>query len=125
MTRHKDDSLASFAQFNPWAASVAPFMETSAKLTETMRSQAMAVASELGDFTMRRMQEDIRLSEQLASCRTPQDLQQTWAEFWKKAFTQYQTEWTRLASLNQSNVAALSEAAAELQPNDRKPRMAA
>ncbi|MFA5899281.1 MAG: phasin family protein [Hyphomicrobium sp.] len=125
MTRPKDDALASLAQFNPWIASVAPFMGTSVKLTETMRTQATAVASELSDFTMRRIQEDVRLSERIAGCRSAQDWQQIWAEYWKKTFAQYQNEWSRLASINQGNVAALSEVAAELQPIDRKTRMAA
>ncbi|KAB2942364.1 MAG: phasin family protein [Hyphomicrobium sp.] len=99
MTTHKERHAEPFEQFNSWAFSAQPMIETNAKLTEALCTQAIEVASELTDFTMRRLREDVRLPERLAQCRTPQDLQQAWLDYWQTAIAQYQGEWSRLADL--------------------------
>lgn len=94
MTKHRDDQAEILMQLNPWLATAQPMLDTSVKL-----------ASELTDFTLRRMKEDVRLPERLASCRSPQDVQQAWIEFWQRAFDQYQGEWQRLAEINRAGLA--------------------
>jgi hypothetical protein len=105
MKRHNGDQSYSLDQFNPWGASAGPLMQTSVKLTEAACNQAFKVAAELTDFTLLRVQEDVRLPERLARCRSPQDVQQAWMDFWSKAFQQYQNEWTKLAEINRAALA--------------------
>ena len=102
-----------------WAFATGPMIDTSAKLTNAYCTQAMEVASELTDFTMRRMQEDARLPERLMQCRTAQDMQQTWLDFWKTAIAQYQGEWSRLAELGGS-LNAMHVAGVEKRHNGRR-----
>lgn len=100
MTRYRDQEEQALAQFNPWFTATGPLFDSSVKLTDTLCTRAMAVASELTDFTLSRVQEDIRLPQKLAHCHSPQDVQKTWMEFWNTAFDQYRSEWTRLANIN-------------------------
>jgi hypothetical protein len=102
MTKTKATGPEPFASSAPWAAA-GPMFEVGVKLTETFCTQAIEVASELTDFTMRRVQEDIRLPEQLARCRSPQDVQRAWLDYWKTAIAQYQAEWGRLADLQRGS----------------------
>lgn len=105
MKRERDEQIKVLEQLNPWAATAGPLIETSVKMTDTLCTRAIEVATELTDFTLLRMQEDVRLPERLARCRSPQDVQQTWVDFWKKAFDQYGSEWARLAELNRASFA--------------------
>lgn len=100
MTRNRDQDRNALAQFNPWFTAGSPLFGGSVTLTDTLCTRAMAVSAELTEFTMARIQEDLRLPQKLAGCHSPLDVQQTWMEFWNKAFEQYQTEFSRLAGIN-------------------------
>lgn len=119
MTSHKERHAEPFEQFNSWAFPARPMFETSAKFTETLCTQAIEVASELTDFTMRRLREDVRLPERLTQCRTPQDLQQAWLDYWQTAISQYQGEWSRLADLGR-RAQALSAVETEKRHEERR-----
>jgi len=104
MSKEPVEISGPLAIFNPWSAAADPFMSTGMKLTDTVCTRAFDVASELTNFTLLRMQEDVRLPERLSRCRSPQEIQQTWVDFWKKAFEQYQEEWSRLAGMGRENL---------------------
>ncbi|CAN1724289.1 Phasin family protein [Hyphomicrobium sp. 1Nfss2.1] len=91
-----------------------PALATGVQLTDAMCTRAIEVTSELTDFTLARIEEDVRLPERLSHCRSPQDVQQTWIDFWNRAFIQYQGEWLRLAAINSGTL--LAEPSAQ-QPN--------
>lgn len=110
------------AQLNPWSTAAGPLLETSVKLTDAMCTRAFRVAAELTDFTLLRVQEDVRLPERLSRCRSPQDVQEAWIEFWNKTFAQYQNEWTRLAEINRDGIAEFSD---QVEKAQRQTRIAA
>jgi hypothetical protein len=124
MTSHKEQQAQAFAPFDPWAMAAMPMLATSAKFSSTLCSQAIEVASELTDFTMRRMQEEVHLPQRLMQCRTPQELQRTWLDYWKTAMSQYQGEWSRLAVLGRESLQA-SLPTAELEKRHEERRIAA
>jgi hypothetical protein len=88
--------------FNPWLASAGPMFEAAAQLTTKMCEGVAEVGKELAEFTARRVQEDLRLPARLATCKSPQDVQQVYVDFWTTAFAQYQAEFGRLAEVNQA-----------------------
>lgn len=107
MTRHKGIQYGhGFAglspPFNPWLASAGPMFEAAAQLTTKMCEGVTEIGKELAEFTARRVQEDLTLPARLATCKSPQDVQQVYLDFWTTAFAQYQNEFGRLAKLNQA-----------------------
>jgi hypothetical protein len=105
MTRHKgiQHGFSGLSPpFNPWLASTGPMFEAAAQLTAKMCEGVSEIGKELAEFTARRVQEDLTLPARLATCKSPQDVQQVYLDFWATAFAQYQTEFGRLAELNQA-----------------------
>ncbi len=107
MTRHKGIQYGhGFAglssPFNPWLASAGPMFEAAAQLTTKMCEGGTEIGKELAEFTALRMQEDFTFPARLATCKSPQDVQRVYVDFWTTAFAQYQNEFRRLAELNQS-----------------------
>lgn len=119
-TNDQDHQL--FAQLNPWSTAAGPLLETSVKVTDAMCTRAFKVAAEITDFTLLRVQEDIRLPERISRCRSPQEVQQAWIDFWSKAFAQYQNEWSRLAEINRAGIAEFSQ---QVEKAQRQTRIAA
>jgi len=105
MTRHKGMQHA-FAglspSFNPWLAAAGPMFEAAAQLTQEMCEGVTEISKEVAEFTARRVQEDLTLPARLLKCKSPQDVQQVYLDYWSTAFAQYQTEFGRLAELNQA-----------------------
>lgn len=122
MPRQNGEQPFMLTQFNPWIATANPLIDTSLKLTGAVCTRAFEVAAELTDFTLLRVQEDVRLPERLSHCRSPQDVQQAWGDFWSKALEQYQKEWTKLAEINRGGMAELSQ---EIEKVQRQTRIAA
>lgn len=87
-----------------------PALATGVQLTDAMCTRAIEVTSELTDFTLARIEEDVRLPERLSHCRSPQDVQQAWIDFWNKAFSQYQAEWLRITAINSGPLLATDSA---------------
>jgi hypothetical protein len=67
--------------------------------------------SEWADFVRRRLQEDLAVPQRLSECKTPQEAQQVCIDFWKKAFVQYQDEFSRLAKLSETFARQTAQAA--------------
>jgi len=94
---------ANFDQYNAAALAMAQphfnaMVEFNGKLCET----AARFGAEWTDFMTKRLREDFAASQRLLSCRTPQDMQQVYADWWSKAFGQYQQEFGRLAKLGET-----------------------
>ncbi len=89
-----------FAQFGLWPEAAKPLIETSSNLAEQAYTRAFQVGSELSNFALQRMQEDAQLPQRLLHCRTAEEVQRTWIDYWQKTISQYQAEWSRLAALS-------------------------
>ena len=107
MTRHKGvqhrfaHQTGQTPTFNP-LASTGPMFEAAAQATASLCEGVTEIGKELAEFTARRVREDLTFPARLVKCRSPQDVQQAYVDFWTTAFTQYQNEFGRLAKMNQA-----------------------
>src|SRR5262249_42855099 len=53
-------------------------------------------------FLNRRLKEDLAMPQQLAACKTVQDMYGVYAEFFQNACSQYQSEFEQLTKLSKS-----------------------
>jgi hypothetical protein len=72
--------------------------EVNTKLYESMA----AANREWASFVNRRLKEDLAVPQQLAECRTPQDLYRVYALFFQNACSQYQSGLEQMTKLSQS-----------------------
>ena len=63
---------------------------------------AAKLSTEWLGFINRRLQEDFTVPQRLAVCGSPQEAQQIYVDYWKKAFAQYQDEMGRLAKMGET-----------------------
>ncbi len=56
---------------------------------------------EWATFVNRRLKEDLAIPQQLAECRTPQDLYRVYAQFFQNACSQYQSGFEQMTKLSQ------------------------
>jgi hypothetical protein len=78
-------------------------------------------------FVNRRLKEDLAVPQQLASCKTVQDMYGVCAEFFQTACADYQSEFEQFAKLGKSLAddtlhtmqSRMQEAAREVRPNGR------
>ncbi len=77
--------------------SFAATTDASAKVCESIA----AFNSEWVAFLTRLFQENIALPQRLMSCKSLEEAQKVYVDFWMKAFAQYQEEFRRFASLGQ------------------------
>jgi hypothetical protein len=61
-----------------------------------------AVNNEWASFVNRRLKEDLAVPQQLAQCKTIQDLYQVYAQFFQNACDQYQSGLEQMTKLSQS-----------------------
>jgi len=66
------------------------------------------------EFVGMRLREDVQLFQRIHNCRSLEDLQQAYAQFWQTAFTQYGDEAKRLLNLTQGAADDAARAAQEL-----------
>src|SRR5262245_16076000 len=78
-----------------WGATLAGAAKWNGKMYEGM---AM-LGSEWLDFVNRRLKEDLRLPQRVFACRTPEQLRDTYAAFWRQAADDYQKELALLSRL--------------------------
>ena len=86
--------------------SFAGMVDANAKLCDGI----VAFNSEWVGFLTRRFQEDTALPQRLMSCKSLEEAQKVYVDFWMKAFAQYQEEFRRLAILGQDFVQKHPEA---------------
>ncbi len=92
-------SIKEAVAFNRWLACMRPFLEA---FPEQSFEPSVAALTESSSFITRRVQEDFEFWGRLTRCRTPQEVQQTYFEFWRTAWEQYQDYYLRLAGASRS-----------------------
>ena len=92
----------------PDLARVSEVNETVLSETATFNAQIGTAMQNLGkewsEFVGMRLREDVQFFRTIHDCRSVQDLQQAYAQFWQTAFTQYGEEAQRLMRLTQGTV---------------------
>jgi hypothetical protein len=86
------------------------FNET-AKFNAHVSTTLQNLGKEWSEFVGARLREDVQLVRTINDCRSLQDLQQAYAQFWQTAFTQYGDEAQRIMRITQG---AADDAAREL-----------
>lgn len=77
--------------------------ETS-KFNAQLGTAMQNIGKEWSEFVGMRLREDIQLFRTIHDCRSVQDLQRAYAQFWQTAFTQYGEEAQRLMRMTQGTV---------------------
>ena len=78
-------------------------------------------------FVTRRLKEDLAMPQQLASCKTVQDMYAVYAEFFQTAYADYQSEFEQITKISKSLAddtlqamqSRIEEVGRELRPNGR------
>jgi hypothetical protein len=89
------------------------FTET-AKFNAHVSTTLQNIGKEWSEFVGTRLREDVQLVRSIHDCRSLQDLQQAYAQFWQTAFTQYGDEAQRIMRITQGAVDDATHAAQEL-----------
>jgi len=89
-------------------------LNESAKFNAQIGTTLQTMVKEWTEFVGTRLREDVQLFQQIHNCRSLEDLQQTYAQFWQTAFTQYGDEAKRLLNLTQGAADDAARAAQEL-----------
>ena len=85
-----------------------------AKFNAQVSTNMQAVGKEWSEFVGMRLREDAQFFRSIHDCRSLQDLQQVYAQFWQTAFTQYGEEAQRMLKLTQGTVEDVSRTAREI-----------
>lgn len=85
-----------------------------AKFNAQVSTNMQTVGKEWSEFVGMRLREDAQLFRSIHDCRSLQDLQQVYAQFWQTAFTQYGEEAQRMMKLTQGTVEDVTRNAREL-----------
>ena len=72
--------------FNPWLALMSTFAEG---FSAPHLERAAGAFESWTQFVTMRVKEDLELSQRLARCRTPIEVQRAYIDFWETAFEQY------------------------------------
>jgi hypothetical protein len=79
-----------------------PAFTAMAEVNTRLYESIAAANREWASFVNRRLKEDLAMPQQLAGCRTPQDLYRVYAQFFQNACSQYQSELEQMTKLSQS-----------------------
>ena len=85
-----------------------------AKFNAQVSTNMQTVGKEWSEFVGMRLREDAQLFRSIHDCRSLQDLQQVYAQFWQTAFTQYGEEAQRMMKLTQGTVEDVTRTAREI-----------
>jgi hypothetical protein len=85
-----------------------------AKFNAQVGTNMQTVGKEWSEFVGMRLREDAQFFRSVHDCRSLQDLQQTYAQFWQTAFTQYGEEAQRMLKLTQGTVEEVTRTAREI-----------
>ena len=86
---------ASMGHWNPMRSGMQAWNGTCSKAVATLNSEWL-------DFFNRRVKVDLALPQQLASCKSPDEIWRVYAEFCQKAVDDYQKEFAEVARLGNS-----------------------
>lgn len=76
-----------------------PALAGAAKWNGKMCEGFALLGSEWLDFVNRRLKEDLNLPQRVCACRSPEELRDTYAVFWRQAMDDYQKEFAVMARL--------------------------
>lgn len=79
-----------------------PTFTAMAEANTRLYESIAAANREWASFVNRRLKEDLAVPQQLAECRTPQDLFRVYAQFFQNACSQYQSGLEQMTKLGQS-----------------------
>jgi len=85
-----------------------------AKFNAHVSSTLQDIGKEWSEFVGTRLREDVQLVRTIQDCRSLQDLQQVYAQFWQTAFTQYGDEAQKMMRITQNAVDDVAHTAREL-----------
>ena len=79
-----------------------PTLSAMAEVNTKLYESIAAANREWTSFVNRRLKEDLAVPQQLAECKTPQDLFQVYAQFFQNACSQYQSGLEQMTKFSQS-----------------------
>jgi hypothetical protein len=79
-----------------------PALAAMAEMSGRLYEYVAAVNKEWATFVNRCLKEDFAVSQQLAQCRTSQDLFQVYAQFFQSTVTQYQSGFEQMTKLTRA-----------------------
>ena len=79
-----------------------PTLSAMAEVNTRLYESIAAANREWTSFVNRRLKEDLAVPQQLAECRTPQDLYRVYAQFFQNACSQYQSGLEQMTKFSQS-----------------------
>jgi len=79
-----------------------PALAALAEFNGKLFDSAAQFNAEWAEFLSRRLQEDMAVPQRIAACKSPQDAQQVYVEYWRTAFAQYQEEMGRLTKMTET-----------------------
>jgi Phasin protein len=79
-----------------------PTLSAAAEMNGRLYETVAAFNTEYIGFVNRRLKEDLGMPQQLASCRTVEDVYGVYTGFFQRAVEQYQAEFEQLAKLSQT-----------------------
>jgi hypothetical protein len=79
-----------------------PALTAMADVNSRLFEGIAAVNKEWASFVNRRLKEDLAVPQQLAQCKTIQDMYQVYAQFFQNACSQYQSGLEHMTKLSQS-----------------------
>lgn len=86
-------------------------LNETAKFNAQVGTALHSIGKEWSEFVGMRLREDVQLFRTIQDCRSLQDLQQAYAQFWQTAFAQYGEEAQRMLRLTQGTVEDVTRAA--------------
>ena len=104
-----------------------PALAAMAQMNGKVYEGLAAMNKNWASFVTRRLKEDLAMPQQLASCKTVQDMYGVYAEFFQTAYADYQSEFEQITKLGKSLAddtlhlvqARLDDVAREARPNGR------
>jgi hypothetical protein len=79
-----------------------PTLSAMAEVNTRLYESIATANREWTSFVNRRLKEDLAVPQQLAECRTPQDLFRVYAQFFQNACSQYQSRLEQMTKFSQS-----------------------
>jgi len=95
------DAMAPFG-FDAMMRMQRPALAAMAEMNGRLYESITAVNNEWATFVNQCLKEDLAVSQQLAQCRTAQDLYQVYAQFFQNAWTQYQSGLEQMTKLSKA-----------------------
>jgi len=104
-----------------------PALAAMAKMNGRVYDGLAAMNKNWAAFVTRRLKEDLAMPQQLASCKTVQDMYAVYAEFFQTAYADYQSEFEQITKISKSLAddtlqamqSRIEEVGRELRPNGR------